>query len=410
MRALSNARLAFRTLRAHKLRTALTSLGVVIGVAAVITTVAVGAGARERVAERIRSMGANLVLVWAKSATVGGVRIGARTRPVVTEEDAWAIQAEIPFVDAASPFSTSRVRLVHRNQNWITVLNAVTPAFMIVQDWDIAAGRAITREETASAAKIIVIGSTVAAKLFGDAEPVGQTIRVQNVPFTVVGVLDQKGQSAWGQDQDDIALIPLSTARRNVIGRNPLTARSVESISVKVAAADLLPAAMQEIRAVLRQRHRLEPDQEDDFVLNDLTEMTRAQETSSQVLSKLLAAIAAVSLLTGGVGIMNMMLVSVTERTREIGVRIAVGARARDIFAQFLAEALALSLAGSVVGVGLGLVAAQTVSYLAQWRILIQPQAVLLAVGFAVAVGVAFGVYPARKAARLDPIEALRFE
>jgi putative ABC transport system permease protein len=410
MRALSNARLAFRALRAHKLRAALTSLGVVIGVAAVITMVAVGAGARERVAEQIRSMGANLVLVWAQSATVGGARIGARSRPVVTEEDAWALQREIPFIDAAAPFSTSRVGLVHRNQNWTTVLNAVTPEFFAVQDWDVAAGRPITREESDAAAKVIVLGGTVAGKLFGDADPVGQTVRVQNVPFRVVGVLDRKGQSAWGQDQDDLVLIPLSTARRNVIGRNPSTARAVESISVKVAAADLLPAAMQEIRAVLRQRHRLQPDQEDDFAMHDLTEMTRAQESSSRVLSMLLAAIASVSLLTGGVGIMNIMLVSVTERTREIGVRIAVGARARDIFAQFLVEALTLSLAGGLAGVAVGLAAAHAVAYVARWRILIQPEAVLVAVGFAVAVGVAFGVYPARKAARLDPIEALRFE
>ena len=410
MHVLSNARLAFRALRVHKLRTALTSLGVVIGVAAVITMVAVGAGARERVAEQIRSMGANLVLVWAQSVTVGGVRIGARTRPAVTEDDAWAIQHEIPFVAAAAPFSTSRVGLVRGNQNWITVLDAVTPEFLAVHEWDIAAGHAISREESDGAAKVIVLGGTVAARLFGEAEPVGQNIRVQNVPFRVVGVLARKGQSAWGQDQDDVALIPLSTARRNVIGRNPSAARAVESISVKIVDADLIPVAIQEIRALLRQRHRLQPDQEDDFVLRDLTEMTRAQDASSRVLSILLAAVASVSLLSGGVGIMNIMLVSVTERTREIGVRIAVGARARDIFAQFLVEALALSLAGSLFGVGLGFGAAYAISYTARWRVLIEPQAVLVAIGFAIAVGVVFGVYPARKASRLDPIEALRFE
>jgi putative ABC transport system permease protein len=255
-----------------------------------------------------------------------------------------------------------------------------------------------------------VIGQTVAAKLFGEAEPVEQTVRVRNVPFQVVGVLDRKGQSAWGQDQDDIVLIPLSTARRTLIGRNPSTARAVESISVKISDVDLIPAAMEEIRAVLRQRHSLQPDQEDDFAMQNLSEMTRAQESSSRVLSMLLAAIASVSLLSGGVGIMNIMLVSVTERTREIGVRVAVGARARDIFEQFLVEALTLALGGGLVGVGLGLGVAHAVSYVASWRILIQPQAVLLAVGFAVVVGIVFGVYPARKAARLDPIDALRFE
>jgi putative ABC transport system permease protein len=397
-------------LRAHKLRTVLTSLGVVIGVAAVITMVAVGAGARDRVDEQIRSMGANLVLVWAKSATVGGARIGPRTRPVVTEEDAWAIQHEIPFVDAAAPFSTSRVTLVHRNQNWITVLNAVTPEFLGVHEWAVSSGHAVNRDESDFAAKVIVLGWTVAGKLFGEAEPVGQTVRVQNVPFRVVGVLGPKGQSAWGRDQDDIVLVPLSTARRNVIGRNPSTARAVESISVKISDVDLIPAAMQEIRAVLRQRHGLQPDQDDDFVMQDLTEMTQAQESASRVLSMLLAAIASVALLSGGVGIMNIMLVSVTERTREIGLRVAVGARSRDIFAQFLMEALTLSLAGGLVGVGLGLGVAHAVSYVASWRILIQPQALLLAVGFAVSVGIVSGVYPARKAAQLDPIDALRFE
>ena len=410
MRALANTRIAFRALRAHKLRTALTSLGMVIGVAAVITMLAVGAGARERVVEQIRSMGTNLVLVWARSATVGGARIGARTLPAVTEEDAWALERELPFVDAAAPFSTSRVGLIRGNQNWITVLNAVTPEFLAVQEWDVVAGRPITQDESDAAAKVIVLGWTVAAQLFGDADPVGQSVRVKNVPFRVVGVLDRKGQSAWGQDQDDIALIPLSAARRNVIGRNPTAARAVESITVKISDSDLVPLALQEIRALLRQRHEIEDDREDDFEMRDLTEMTQAQEASSRVLSILLAAIASVSLLSGGVGIMNIMLVSVTERTREIGVRVAVGARTRDIFAQFLVEALTLSLGGGLVGVGLGLGSAYAVSSLANWQILIQPQGVLLAVGVAMAVGIVFGVYPARKAARLAPIDALRFE
>jgi putative ABC transport system permease protein len=260
MRALANTCIAFRALRAHKLRTALTSLGMVIGVAAVITMLAVGAGARERVVEQIRSMGTNLVLVWARSTTVGGARIGARTLPAVTEEDAWALEREIPSVDAAAPFSTSRVRLVRGNQNWTTVLNAVTPEFLAVQEWDVGAGRAITQDESDTAAKVIVLGWTVATQLFGEAEPVGQTVRVKNVPFRVVGILDRKGQSAWGQDQDDIAVIPLSTARRNVIGRNPSTARAVESITVKISDRDLVPAAMEEIRALLRQRHGIEAD------------------------------------------------------------------------------------------------------------------------------------------------------
>ena len=410
MRVLSNARLAFRALRTHKLRTALTTLGIVIGVAAVITMVAVGAGARERVAEQIRSMGANLVLIWAKPAIVGGARLGAGTQPTVTEADAWAIQREVPLVTAAAPFTSTRVGLIYRNQNWITVLQAITPEFLTVGEWDVAAGRRINQGETAAGAKVILIGGTVADRLFGEADPVGQGIRVQNVPFRVVGVLGRKGQSAWGQDQDDVVMVPLSTARRNIIGRSPATARAVGSLSVKVTDGRMLSAAMEEIRGVLRQRHRLQPGQEDDFVLHDLTEMTRAQETSSRELSLLLAAIASVSLLSGGVGIMNIMLVSVTERTREIGLRIAVGARGRDILAQFLVEAVTLSLLGGVVGAGVGLGAAYTVAYVARWRILVQPEAVLVAVGFAALIGVGFGLYPARRAARLDPIDALRYE
>ena len=345
MRGWSSVRLAVRSLRAHPLRTGLTTLGIVIGVAAVITMVALGAGARDRLAEQIESMGANLVLVWAKPAVVGGARLGVGTRPAVTEADAWAIQREIPLVTAAAPFTSARVGLIHGNQNWITVLQAITPEFLAVGEWEIAAGREITRGELETGAKVILIGGTVADRLFGDTDPLGQPVRVNNVPFRVIGVLERKGQSAWGQDQDDVVLIPLSTGRRSIIGRNPATARAVGSISVKVTDARTLAAAMTEIRAVLRQRHRLGIDVEDDFVMHDLSEMTRAQASSSNVLSMLLAAIASVSLLSGGVGIMNIMLVSVRERTREIGLRIAVGARHRDILAQFLVEALKIGRA-----------------------------------------------------------------
>src|ERR1700730_16764657 len=410
MRALANTRIALGALRAHKLRTALTSLGMVIGVAAVITMLAVGAGARERVVEQIRSMGTNLVLVWARSATVGGARIGARTLPAVSEEDAWALERELPFVDAAAPFSTSRVGLIRGKQNWITVLNAVTPEFPGVQEWDVVAGRPITQDESDTAAKVIVLGWTVAAQLFGDADPLGQSIRVKNVPFRVVGVLDRKGQSAWGQDQDDIALIPLSAARPNDLGRHPTTARAVESITVKISDSDVVPLAMQEIRALLRQRHGIEDEREDDFEMRDLTEMTHAQEASSQVLSMLLAAIASVSLLSGGVGIMNIMLVSVTERTREIGVRIAVGARSMTILVQFLIEALLLSAAGGLIGVAFGAIGALAVVKISQWPLLIPPEAMIIAFAGAAITGVFFGYYPARKAAAMNPIEALRFE
>ena len=410
MNVVSHTRIALRALRVNKLRSVLTMLGVVIGVAAVITMVAVGAGARARVAEQIESMGSNLILVWAGSATVSGVRLGAGTQPTVTEDDAWAIRREVPLVEAVAPFSTSQAMIVHGNQNWVTMLVAVTPEFLDVREWDVVAGRGITQDEVDAAAKVAVVGATVAERLFGDDDPVGGLIRVQNVPFTVVGVLDRKGQSTWGKDQDDKILIPLSTARLNVQGRNRARGRAVESISVRVRERDLMKAAEQEIRGVLRQRHRLRATQEDDFVLRNMVEVLESQESSSRVLSILLAAIAGVSLFVGGVGIMNIMLVSVTERTREIGIRVAVGARPRDIRAQFLLEAVTLSLMGGVLGIALGVAAAYATAHFAQWPIVIQPQAVLLAFSFAVAVGVCFGLYPARKAARLDPIDALRYE
>ena len=410
MNVVSHTRIALRALRVNKLRSVLTMLGVVIGVAAVITMVAVGAGARTRVAEQIQSMGSNLILVWAGSATVTGVRLGAGTQPTVTEDDAWAIRREVPLVEAVAPFSTSQAMVVHGNQNWVTMLVAVTPEFLDVREWDVVAGRGITQDEVDAAAKVAVVGATVAERLFGDDDPVGGLIRVQNVPFTVVGVLDRKGQSTWGKDQDDKILIPLSTARLNVQGRNRARGRAVESISVRVRERDFIKAAEQEIRGVLRQRHRLQATQEDDFVLRNMVEVLESQESSSRVLSILLAAIAGVSLFVGGVGIMNIMLVSVTERTREIGIRVAVGARPRDIQAQFLLEAVTLSLMGGVLGIALGVAGAYATAHFAQWPIVIQPQAVLLAFSFAVAVGVCFGLYPARKAARLDPIDALRYE
>jgi putative ABC transport system permease protein len=410
MNVVSHTRIALGALRVNKLRSVLTMLGVVIGVAAVITMVAVGAGARARVAEQIQSMGSNLILVWAGSATVSGVRLGAGTQPTVTEDDAWAIRREVPLVAAVAPFSTSQAMIVHGNQNWVTMLVAVTPEFLDVREWDVVAGRGITQDEVDAAAKVAVVGATVAERLFGEDDPVGRLIRVQNVPFIVVGVLDRKGQSTWGKDQDDKILIPLSTARLNVQGRNRARGHAVESISVRVRERDLMKAAEQEIRGVLRQRHRLQATQEDDFVLRNMVEVLESQESSSRVLSILLAAIAGVSLFVGGIGIMNIMLVSVTERTREIGIRVAVGARPRDIQAQFLLEAVTLSLLGGVVGIALGVAGAYATAHFAQWPIVIQAQAVLLAFSFAVAVGVCFGLYPARKAARLDPIDALRYE
>jgi putative ABC transport system permease protein len=405
----SSVAAALEALRANKLRTVLTMLGVIIGVAAVITMVAVGTGARVRVTEQIQSLGSNLLLLLSGSITSGGVRLGQGTQLTITEDDAAAIQREVPSVQAAAPTIRGSGQVVFGNLNWSTIVQGVTPEFLEVREWRVA-GRPLTREDEDTAAKVALVGQTVAQSLFGSADPLGQVIRIQSVPFTVVGVLKRKGQNAWGQDQDDIVLIPLSTAKKRVMGISQANARAVGAITIKVRDATLMRTAEQQIRELLRQRHRLQAHEEDDFWLRNLSEIVQIQEIASRVLAILLASIAGVSLVVGGIGIMNIMLVSVTERTREIGLRMAVGARSRDILTQFLVEAMTLSLLGGLVGVACGLAGSWAVAYLAQWDTMIRPEAILIAFGFAGAVGIFFGFYPARKASRLDPIEALRYE
>ena len=410
MNVLVSVRTAVRALRVNKLRSSLTMLGIVIGVGAVITMAAVGAGAQARVMEQFQSFGSNAIVVWSGSVTAGGARLGAGTQPTITEDDALAIARDVPLVEGAAPYIRGNAHVVSANLNWWTVILGVTSEYFPTRDWDVVAGRTISQGEVEGASKVAVIGQTVARNLFGDEDPVGRGIRIRKVPFTVIGVLDRKGQTSWGQDQDDQVLIPLSTAKRKVLGSNPANARAVGSIFVKVRAAGLMKAAEQEIREVLRQQHRLQPYQGDDFILKNLPEEFQAEEASSRALTMLLATIASVSLLVGGIGIMNIMLVSVTERTREIGLRMAVGARGKDILAQFLVEAVTLSLIGGIVGIGLGLASSYGIAYFAEWRMLVEPEAVLVAFGFAGAVGIFSGLYPARKAAGLDPINALRHE
>jgi putative ABC transport system permease protein len=408
--AWASARIAVRALRVNKLRSALTMLGIVIGVGAVITMVAVGAGAQARVAEQIQSLGSNMIIVLSGSALAGGVRMGSGSQLTITEDDAWAIQREITAVAAAAPTSRGGAQVVYGNLNWATGIQGVTLEFFTTREWDVADGRLFTQEEVDGAGKVALLGQTVAGNLFADGDPLGQVIRIKNVPFTVIGLLDRKGQTTFGQDQDDTVLIPLSTAKRKVLGVSQANARSVGSIAVKIREARAMPEAEQEIRGLLRQRHRLQPFQDDDFNIRNLTEVLQSQEASSRVLTLLLAAIASVSLLVGGIGIMNIMLVSVTERTREIGLRMAVGARGRDILLQFLVEAVTLSLIGGAIGVTVGLAGSSAVAYFARWRTLVSTGAVVVAFGFAAAVGVFFGFYPARKAAALNPIDALRYE
>ena len=406
----ASARIAVRALRVNKLRSALTMLGIVIGVGAVITMVAVGSGAQARVAEQIASLGSNMIVILSGSSTAGGVRLGSGSQLTITEEDAWAIQREIPLVEAAAPSMRGGGQVVYGNLNWSTQVQGVTPEYFVARDWGVVAGRSMTQEDVDGATKIALVGQTVAENLFGGSDPLEQVIRVKKVPFTIVGLLDRKGQSAWGQDQDDVILIPLSTAKKKVLGVSQANARSVGAISVRVREAAMMKEAEEQMRDLLRQRHRLQPYQDDDFWLRNLAEVLQSQEESSRVLTLLLAAIASVSLLVGGIGIMNIMLVSVTERTREIGLRMAVGARGRDILTQFLVEAVTLSLIGGVIGITCGIAGSYAIAHFAAWRTEVNPQAITLAFGFAAAVGIFFGFYPARKAAGLNPIEALRYE
>ncbi len=408
--ALQSIRIALRSLRVNKLRSALTMLGIIIGVGAVIAMVAVGAGASARVAEQIQSLGSNLIIVLSGSVTTGGARIGQGSQLTITEDDSTGIAREIPAVQVSAPSVRGNAQVVFGNLNWATGVQGVTADYFEARDWVVITGRAIAPEDVDGATKVALLGQTTALNLFGEADPLGQIIRIKKVPFTVIGLLDRKGQNSWGQDQDDVILIPLSTAKKKVLGKSNSNPRAVQAISVKILPGEDMGEAESQLRELLRQRHRLQPYQDDDFTVRNLSEILQTQEESSKVMTYLLAAIASVSLLVGGIGLRNIMLVSVTERTREIGLRMAVGARGRDILGQFLIEAVTLSLIGGVIGIGAGLGGAKALSYFAEWRTLVAPQAIALAFGFAAAVGVFFGFYPARKAAQLDPIEALRYE
>jgi putative ABC transport system permease protein len=410
MSFLALLRIALRALAVNKLRSALTMLGIVIGVGAVIVMIAVGAGAQARVEEQIRALGSNLLLVMPGSTTAGGVRMGFGSGSTLTEDDVVAINREIPEALAA-PALRGSAQVIWGNANWSTQIYGVTPEYLDVRQWPLVAGRSFEPAEMAGAAKVALIGATVAKQLFGAADPLDQSIRIKRVPFTIIGVLDTKGQSLMGTDQDDLILVPIKTARSRVLGTaSAARNRTVGTIWVKAADSVDTKVVEEHVRALLRQRHRIQAGGDDDFSLRNLQEVMAAQEASSRVLALLLAAVASVSLLVGGIGIMNIMLVSVTERTREIGLRMAVGARTRDILGQFLVEAVTLSLIGGLIGVALGMGTSLAIAELAGWRIVISPQAVGLAVAFAFVIGVFFGFYPARKAARLNPVEALRFE
>ncbi len=407
---LASIRIALRALRVNKLRSMLTMLGIIIGVGAVITMIAVGAGAQAQIEEQIKSLGSNLIIVLPGSVTSGGVRMGAGSRASLTEDDGYALQREIAEVQAAAPNLRGTGQVVAGSANWSTVFYGVTPEYFEARNWVIASGKGFDAADLSGSGKVVLLGETVARNLFGDTDPVGQTVRVRKVPMQVIGTLERKGQSMMGQDQDDVILMPISTARNRVLGGHTAKQRAVGSISVKIREGANMAETESEIRQLLRQRHRLQFGQEDDFSLRNLSEILGAREESSRIMTLLLAAVASVSLLVGGIGIMNIMLVSVTERTREIGLRMAVGARGRDILSQFLVEAVTLALIGGLCGILLGVAGSYAIGHFAGWRILINIHAVVLAVGFAAVIGVFFGFYPARKASRLLPIEALRYE
>jgi putative ABC transport system permease protein len=410
MNAAAAVRSALEALRTNLMRSALTMLGIIIGVSAVITMLAVGRGAQARVEEQLEALGSNIMLVLPGVQTAAGVRLGGQSWLSLTEDDAAAIALEVPEVEGAAPTLRIGQQAIAGNANWATTIVGATPEFLVVRDWPLVDGRVFDPAEVSGAGKVAIIGQTAAEQLFGDQDPIDQIVRVRKVPLTIIGVLDRKGQNSLGQDQDDVILVPLTTYRNRIQGWANVRTKRVGAINVKVRDGASMTVAEANIRELLRQRHRLQPDQPDDFTIRNLTEMLKAQEESSRVMTWLLAAVAGVSLVVGGIGIMNIMLVSVTERTREIGLRLAVGARSRDILGQFLVEAVTLSIVGGLIGVALGSAATVLLAHFAGWNVVLSAQGVALAVTFAASIGVFFGWYPARRAAGLLPIQALRHE
>ncbi len=398
--------LGIQALTRNRMRSALTVLGIVIGVAAVIATLAIGQGAREAVQAQIRALGANVLNVIPGTQTAGGVRTGMGGVTTLTADDALAIQRECPSVAADAPVVRTAGQVVYGAQNWGTQIQGTTPAYVDIRQWPLDTGTFFTDPDVRGAAKVCVLGQNAAQQLFADANPVGSTIRIKDVPFRVLGVLIPKGgQVGPGGSQDDIILVPYTTAQTKLAGIT-----YINSIVVSAASEAQVPAAQNEINDLLRQRHRIRLGADQDFMIFTQQEIASSAEQTSKVMTLLLASIAAVSLLVGGIGIMNIMLVSVTERTREIGIRMAIGATEEDVQRQFLIEAVVLSMFGGLIGILLGITASKLITSFAGWAVVISPVAILAAAVFSMFVGIFFGFYPARKAARLDPIEALRYE
>jgi putative ABC transport system permease protein len=398
-------RVALRSLGRNKLRTILTMLGIIIGVGAVICTVAIGQGAGEQVQQQIQALGTNMIMVFAGSVNTSGVRMGNGATKSLTADDAEAILQHVPNVAAISPMVGSSVQVVNGNQNWLTRAQGASQDFSTIRSWQVTSGSFFSQHDVDMATDVCVIGQTVASQLFGDQDPVGQMIRVQNLPFRVLGVLQAKGQNSNGQDQDDTLIMPFTTVQKKISGIS-----WVQLIMVATTSEQVNASVQSAISALLRQRHHLRTGEDDDFIIRTPNEMAQTSEAAASTMTMLLGAVGAVSLVVGGIGIMNIMLVSVTERTREIGVRMAVGATESNVQSQFLSEALVLSSLGGIIGIAVGVAASAIISNSLGWPTFVSKLSVVVAVIFSALVGIAFGYYPARKAARLDPIEALRYE
>jgi putative ABC transport system permease protein len=398
-------RIALSALARNKLRAFLTMLGIIIGVGAVIAMVAIGEGAKATIRSQIASLGTNVLIVLPGTSMQGGVRTGAGGVNTLVAGDARAIMRELPAVSFASPVLRRNEQVVAGNLNWFTLTQGVAPEMQQIREWQLDDGRFLHDGDVESAAKVAVVGETVVRQLFGNDAPVDAVIRIRNIPFRIVGVLAPKGQTSQGTDQDDTIMIPYTTMQKRL-----MRTTSVQSIVVSAVSADRVQEAQEQIAALLRQRHRIGPDREDDFYIRNLSDIAEAASSSARVMAVLLGTVASISLLVGGIGIMNIMLVSVTERTREIGIRMAVGARSTDIMLQFLVEAVVMAATGGVIGILLGIGSSEVLNQWAQWPTHISPAIVAIAFCFSAAVGIFFGFYPARKAATLDPIDALRYE
>jgi putative ABC transport system permease protein len=409
MNPLETLRIALRALLRNKTRSALTALGIIIGVAAVIAVMAIGEGAKQQIEAQFAAMGTNLLILQPGSSTASGVRGGSGSSASLTWDDLKAIQTQIPSVSGAAPSLRSNATLVSEEQNWTTSVIGTTPDYFVIRNWPIIRGTGLSPTDVDSGTKVVVLGTTVADKLFGqNSDPIGQSVRIKNIPFQVIGVAGPKGQSAQGQDYDDTCFVPSSTFQAKIQGG--LAAYISGSLVIAATSGAATTVAQTAITDLLRERHHLRAGADDDFSIRNLAELASAQQEGTKTMTSLLASVAAVSLLVGGIGIMNIMLVSVTERTREIGIRLAVGAQSRHILMQFLMEAMALSIGGGLLGVGIGAFASMRIADSFGWPVLIRPDIVAIAVAFSAAVGIVFGLYPARKASRLDPIQALRFE